>query len=57
MKLNKNQNNLKEVNSFTLFVSSYLPLFILLILSKISKNYDYLYFEEVRNPFLVAAYI
>lgn len=38
---NNKVNNLKKVAQFVLFVTSYMPLFILIILRQISENYSY----------------
>ena len=41
-KQNKGSNNLHEIAQFSLFVSSYLPLFLLLIVRQISVNSEFL---------------
>lgn len=40
-------NDLKKGAKFALFVSSYLPLFILVILRQLSDNYNYEYDSNV----------
>ena len=40
-------NDLKKGDKFALFVSSYLPLFILVILRQLSDNYNYEYDSNV----------
>ena len=39
-----NSNNLHSIAQFALFVTSYLPLFILIVLRQIFENHDYLVF-------------
>jgi len=38
-------NNLNSLAQFTLFVTSYLPLFLLIIIKQVSENYNYLHWE------------
>lgn len=45
--LNKGINNLHGIARFSLFVSSYLPLFLLLVLKQISVNSDYLHWAGI----------
>ena len=40
-------NDLKKGAKFALFVSSYLPLFILVILRQLSDNYNYLHWGGI----------
>jgi len=43
MKNNKKVNDLRKEAQFVLFATSYLPLFILIILKQLSENYSYLH--------------
>lgn len=48
MNQNKNDtNNLHEIAQFVLFVSSYMPLFILIIVRQVSENYEYLHWTGI----------
>lgn len=48
MNQNKNDtNNLHGIAQFVLFVSSYLPLFILIIVRQVSENYVYLHWTGI----------
>lgn len=40
-------NKLHEAAKFALFITSYLPLFILIILKQVSTNFDYLYWGGI----------
>lgn len=46
MKISSNKvNNLKGIAQFVLFVTSYIPLFLLIVLKQIFENFDFLFWD------------
>ena len=44
-----NNNNLKQGALFSLFITSYVPLFFMLIVEQLNDGWDYLYWGGAKN--------